>query len=372
MEDLATRPRPGAEGLRTGPGRTLLHVSAAMIPIAALFVFWKASVAFLILFSGIVLAGFLDSATRGLGRVLPIGRGYRLTIVIGLAFLTLAGAVWWTGPRLYEQSRQLTETVLNQAESLIEMLQEADRQAASESDGAAPQEAPVEGLSKMAPVGGGLLQGVRWLAATLISTAGNAFLIFFIGLFLVIDPPAYVRGVVRFFPKHRRARLAQTFSDAGETLRHWVVGTLASMAVIAVLTFIGLLAVGYPFALPLALLAGALAFIPNIGPLATYVPIVLVGLAQGHVSPLWGAGAYALAQGIESYAITPLIQQRAVSLAPALTLFAQVLFGLLFGLFGVALATPFVAVLGTFLDRLYVEDVLGDPVTGSDEAEGSD
>lgn len=365
MNNPSARPEGGTGIFGAGPGRTFLHVCAALLPILAVLAFWKASTAFLILFSGVVLAAFLDAGAHGLGRLLPVGRGFRLAIVIVLVLLALVGAGWWSGPRLYEQSRQLAETVLGQAEALVEMVQEAEKQNSDDGGDAPPLDKPVEDITKIAPVGGGVLQGLRWLVSVLVSTAGNAFLIVFIGLFLVIAPDIYLKGVVRLVPPNKRHRIAQTFRDAGETLRHWVVGTLASMAVISALTLAGLLVIGYPFALPLALLAGALAFIPNIGPLITYVPIVLVGLSQGGVSPLWGAGIYALAQGIESYVVTPLIQQKAVSLPPALVLFAQVLLGLLFGLFGVALATPIVAVLGTFVDRLYVEDVLGDRGTGS-------
>ena len=69
---------------------------------------------------------------------------------------------------------------------------------------------------------------------------------------------------------------------------------------------------------------------------------------------LAGAAVYAAAQMIESYIFTPLIQKRMVSLPPALILFAQVLGGILFGLWGIALATPLAAVLRLWLERYYV------------------
>ena len=68
---------------------------------------------------------------------------------------------------------------------------------------------------------------------------------------------------------------------------------------------------------------------------------------------------------------TPLIQKRMVSLPPALILLAQVLGGLLFGLWGIALATPLAAVLKLWVERYYVraalEDRPPDP-DGEDEA----
>lgn len=69
---------------------------------------------------------------------------------------------------------------------------------------------------------------------------------------------------------------------------------------------------------------------------------------------------YVGVQTVESYLITPLVQERAVYLPPAAIVVFQVLMGVLFGLLGVLLATPLAAVTLVVVRRLYVEDVLGD------------
>jgi predicted PurR-regulated permease PerM len=58
--------------------------------------------------------------------------------------------------------------------------------------------------------------------------------------------------------------------------------------------------------------------------------------------------------------LTPLVEKRAVSLPPALTLTAQVLLGLLAGGLGLVLAAPLTAVAMVLVQRLYIEDMLGD------------
>ena len=203
--------------------------------------------------------------------------------------------------------------------------------------------------------GGG---GPASMALSVLGAFANAFIVFFLGLFLALNPGLYRRGAVRLFPPERRGRIDEALDLAGQTLRWWLVGKLMSMTVISVLTLVGLLLVGYPLALPLALVVGLLAFVPNLGPLVAYVPIVLAGIPEGATTILLGIVAYAVAQTIESYVLTPLIQNRMVSLPPALLLFAQILGGILFGLWGVALATPLTAVLHLWVRRYYVRQTL--------------
>ena len=67
---------------------------------------------------------------------------------------------------------------------------------------------------------------------------------------------------------------------------------------------------------------------------------------------------YLVIQTVESYLLTPLLQQRVVSLPPALTVSAQILMAVLLGGLGLALATPLTAVSLVLVKMLYVEDVL--------------
>jgi predicted PurR-regulated permease PerM len=67
-------------------------------------------------------------------------------------------------------------------------------------------------------------------------------------------------------------------------------------------------------------------------------------------------------QTLESYVITPLVQQRAVSMPPVILITAQIAMGVLAGAAGVLLAAPLAIVIIVLLQMLYVEDVLGDSV----------
>jgi predicted PurR-regulated permease PerM len=75
---------------------------------------------------------------------------------------------------------------------------------------------------------------------------------------------------------------------------------------------------------------------------------------------LGGLGVYLAAQTLESYILTPIVQDRVIHVPPAFLFAAQIVLGLLFGLYGLVLATPIAAVARVFILRFYVEDALGD------------
>jgi len=75
---------------------------------------------------------------------------------------------------------------------------------------------------------------------------------------------------------------------------------------------------------------------------------------------MWVVALYIVAQSLEGYVLTPMVQRRAVELPPALLILFQVLAGLLLGALGVVLAAPLLAVVVVAVKMLYVEDVMGD------------
>lgn len=116
----------------------------------------------------------------------------------------------------------------------------------------------------------------------------------------------------------------------------------------------------------LGLIAGLLSFIPNIGPVLAVIPALLLASLEGGRTVLYVAALYLFIQALESYVFTPWMQQRIVSVPPALTIAVQLLFGLLAGTLGLLLATPLAAVGMVLVRMLYVEDLLGDRPQATD------
>lgn len=201
-------------------------------------------------------------------------------------------------------------------------------------------------------------------AAGVLSTVAGvlvALLVFFsVGLFLALSPDVYRENLVRLVPPRRRRRARQVLDELGRMLRLWLYGRLAAMAFIGVLAGTGLWALGVPLALVLGVLAGALDFIPNLGPVLAALPAILLAVPQGASQVALVTALYLGIQALENNVVAPLIEQKMVRIPPAVTILAQVLLGLAFGILGLFLATPLTVCAVLLVRRLYLEGALGD------------
>ena len=95
-------------------------------------------------------------------------------------------------------------------------------------------------------------------------------------------------------------------------------------------------------AIPVAILAGLVSFVPYIGPLIGVVPALLIAAVESLGLAGWVLSLYIVIQAFESTVLTPLIQQRAIALPPVVLISAQLVGGVLMGPLGVLLAAPMV------------------------------
>jgi predicted PurR-regulated permease PerM len=298
----------------------------------------------LLILGGVVFAAMLDGGTRLLGRVLPIGRGWRLLIVSLAAVAGLAGTIWLAGVQLSNQAATLRDIVTLQVNRLLEW-------------GAAyglglesiqPQQVIDQAMSSL----GRLTSAV----SSVLGGLTNLVMIMVIGLFIAAEPNLYERGIAWMLPSETRERFYRTSDRMGFTLRRLMAGRLLGMAVEGVGTWLLLMAGGVPMAALLGLLTGILAFLPNIGAIISGVLIILVGFSAGPETGLWAIAVYVIVQVVDGYLIVPYVARKTVDLAPALVLGAQLIFGALFGLLGLALADPIVAMVKAALDQKSIDD----------------
>jgi predicted PurR-regulated permease PerM len=100
----------------------------------------------------------------------------------------------------------------------------------------------------------------------------------------------------------------------------------------------------------LGIQAGLLAFIPTVGALIAGLIVVLASLASGWLAALSALILFLGVHGLESYVLTPIVQRQALDIPPA-TLFAfQILLGVVFGIWGLSLALPLMAVAKVMID----------------------
>jgi predicted PurR-regulated permease PerM len=309
----------------------------------------------LFLFAGILLAVLLDGLARLLSDSSPLPRRVALAIVL----FALAGAVfatgWYLGPQAGNQVQRL-------AAQLPEAVSQAEAWLQERGWGAVVAEHVPESVGGALPEGTSGLGALQTAFSSVFGLLANGVIVLAVGIFLAINPSLYVDALVHLVPPSRRPRTRTVFAALGSALRHWLLGRIASMLVVGLLTGIGLMIFGIPLALALGLIAALFSFVPYIGPILALVPALAVAAGEGTQAVITVLAIYGAVQVVESYLVTPLIQQRAVSMPPALLIAAQVLMGALAGFVGVAVATPLVVVLVVLVQMLYVEDVLGDDV----------
>jgi len=293
----------------------------------------------LLIFAGIVLASMLDGGTRLLGRVLPIRRGFRLALVT----LTAIGFVVWTfyyaGATLVGQAEILRAAVTAQANRMLAW-----------ANGVGLVQGGVQ-LDQFS----GQLMGTLGRLGSAVSTAVGAItsivMILVIGIFFATEPRLYQRGFAWMLPMGRREGFYSSAERMGFTLRRLMAGRLVGMAVEGFGTWILLMLGGVPMAALLGIITGLLAFIPNIGAIVSGVLIVLAGFSVSTNAGIWAIAVYFIVQNVDGYLIVPYVARRTVDLAPALVLGAQLLFGALFGIMGLMLADPIVAMIKVALEE---------------------
>ncbi len=214
--------------------------------------------------------------------------------------------------------------------------------------------------SRVAQDIGGLAQG----GAELIL---NCVLLLVGALFLAADPGVYQRGALLLVPRSVRPAFADALADVGTTLRLWLRAELILMTTMGVLVGLGLWMSGVPSAAALGLIAGLSEFIPYIGPTLAMIPALGLGATAGH-GPLLGALAtYIVVRLVQTNVITPYVQNAVIAIPPAVTVFAIIGIGTVFGLFGLFFSAALLVVIFTLVRSLYLRDVLGEELDAEPE-----
>ena len=293
----------------------------------------------LIIFAALVFAALLDGGVRLLGRVLPIGRSWRLLIVCLLTIAFLLGTFYLAGVQITAQAQQLRSTVEVQVLRVSGWLS---------AQGLMPGASDLSGVAKQAMSSLGRV--TSWLG-TAAGALTSGFMIVVLGLFIAIDPHGYERGLQWMVPERHRVEFAVTLKRMAQTLRRLLAGRLLGMAFEGVLTAIALWIAGVPMAMILGILTGLLAFIPNIGAFISGALMVAVGFSAGVHTGVLAIVVYVVVQTFDGYVVIPMVAKRTVDLPPALTLGAQILASALFGIMGLALADPMTAILKAAMER---------------------
>jgi predicted PurR-regulated permease PerM len=337
----------------------------------ALLVFaWHFAATLFLIFAGMLLGVALNAMTGLLGRVVPLPQPLRLAIVCLALAAMLSGIVFLGGTTIAQQATVLSNTIKSQLTNVKTFLEShgidtsffdisSFSAAPSGTDASTPHNLP--SASAIASSGGAILgQTFKVLLGT-VSAVGNFFIVLFLGLAFAVQPSVYRDGLLFMAPAKHRKRATIIFDRIGYTLERWLIAQIITMAAVFLVTWIGLAIIGIPSSFILGIQAGLLAFVPTVGAILGGLIVVLASLASGWVAGLSAFGLFLGVHALESYVLTPIIQRQALDIPPA-TLFAfQILLGVVFGIWGLALALPLMAIAKVMIDHFKAEP--GSPET---------
>lgn len=191
---------------------------------------------------------------------------------------------------------------------------------------------------------------------TFFSNATFLVTTLFFSIYMTIDETFVKHNLGYFFGEAEMVRVVQIIEKTERRLGSWLLGELMLMLIVGTMTFVGLSLIGIRYALPLAIIAGLLEIVPNIGPILSAVPAFIVAIAQSYFFGIASIVLYIIVQQLENHIAVPLIMKRVIGLSPIITLIALIIGGRFFGVLGILLSIPFTL----FLETLFREVVYAD------------
>ena len=338
---------------------------------------WHFATTLFLIFAGMLLGVALNAMSNLLGRVVRLPHSLRLAVVCLVLAGMLSGVVVLGGATIAQQTTVLTNTIKSQLVNVKAFLEKngidtglfdfgnltttpADSSAPATSAPATPGAAPTYNLPSAGTIAssGGVIfsQSLKLILGT-VSAVGNFFIVLFLGLAFAVQPGIYRDGLLFMAPAKHRARTVAIVDRIGETLERWLIAQIITMTAVFLVTWIGLSIIGIQSSFILGIQAGLLAFIPTVGAILGGLIVVLASLASGWVAALSAFILFLGVHALESYVLTPIIQRQALDIPPA-TLFAfQILLGVVFGIWGLALALPLMAIVKVMIDHFKAEGV---------------
>ena len=354
----------------------------AVVSFAALLALaWEFAATLFLIFSGILLGVALTAMAHQLKKVMPGPHAARLLVICLLLAAMMAGIFTLGGSTIAQQAQALSGTIKSQIVNLKTFLEShgidtsyldlntisanAQRSSTSAATTTTPAMPNVQhnlpSAGALASGGGAIVSQTLKLILGTVGAVGNFFIVLFLGLAFAAQPGIYRKGMIAMSPKAIRPQMETVIDRIGFTLERWLIAQMITMTVVFVVTWLGLLVIGIPGAFILGVQAGLLTFIPTVGALLAGLIIVLASISSGWVAV---GSAFVLLLGVhalESYILTPIIQREAIDIPPA-TLFAfQILLGVVFGVWGLALALPVMAVVKVILVYLRESDEAHEP-----------
>jgi predicted PurR-regulated permease PerM len=341
---------------------------------------WYFASTLFLIFAGVLLGVALYAMSNLLGRVTELPHSLRLASICLVLLALLSGVLFLGGATIAQQAVVLGNTIKSQVVNVKTLLEKygvdtsyldignltaAPAGPSSSETPAAAAQHNLPSAGTIASSGGAILSQTLKIVLGTVGAVGNFFIVLFLGLCFAAQPGVYRNGLIYLAPARRRADVAVVVDRIGETLQRWLIAQMITMFAVFVITWLGLAVLGIPSSFILGVQAGLLTFIPTVGALIGGLIVVLASLASGWVAALSAFVLFLGIHALESYILTPMLQRQALEIPPA-TLFAfQILLGVVFGIWGLALALPLMAVIKVVIDFVHEDGEAGSETTAA-------
>jgi len=335
--------------------RQWLELVALLI---CLYIFWQIRNILLLTLTAVVFTVILNRAVSFLKQWLP-SRKATVVVVLSIVFLFLGITGIIIIPPFVQQLQELADLMPQIVDRIQQWFSQIERLYSISIQGFQSIESILNQLRNfdLEMVFGQFFT----LFSNTLSATLNGLLVFVLTIMMLINPTPYRRLFVKAFPGSIRQRVNKVLDNCERAIADWFIGIIFNMVVIATMSMIGLSLLDIPLAFANSLLAGLLAFIPNIGPVVSVIPPTAIALLEAPWKAIAVILLYILIQQLESNILTPLVMQRQVSLLPAITLLSQVIFAVFFGFLGLLLALPLTLISQQWLAEFWIgESIDGD------------
>lgn len=205
------------------------------------------------------------------------------------------------------------------------------------------------------PQSGQRILDIAGQALGYIGSASQGFLtavaILLIAFYWTLDGPRYVRSLVLLLPKDKRESTQELIAAIETKVSAYIAGQGVLMLAVGGMALAAYTAIGLPYVLVLALVAGLMEAVPLVGPLLGAVPAALVALSLGPDKLVWVIVATLIIQQLENSLLVPRVMRKAVGVNPFVSLLAIFAFSSLLGVPGALMAIPTAAIIQLLLDR---------------------
>lgn len=197
------------------------------------------------------------------------------------------------------------------------------------------------------------------IISTTFSGAFVAITTMVVSLYFSLEKPRLIKDLAKLLDHGKEEAIKSFFHEIDNQLGNWIRGEIILMSAIGLMTFLGLIILKIPYALPLAIIAGILEIVPNIGPIFSAIPAIAIAfLTFGWPGAMTTAVLYLIIQQLENNLIVPKIMKTNVDINPLVSILGILIGAKLFGVVGALLAVPIFIVARTVFStwKKYLRD----------------